>query len=363
MRARVGSFVTRVGGAPGEWDSGFGDQPDGAYINKPNDGDTAYDNRLGDTFRPPYTLGWNMGFASARNEFFSPNLQVPSPLMFGSLPSGAKRNRPWETLLFHPRPEDPTHPGRSGPHDHLLADLFWMPVIEPYAISQPFATAGKINLNYRLQPFDYIRRETGMHAVLKTTRFLALEAIDASGYKPLGPLVRSTTGNSTPFVPDRRRSVDLEKTLGEFDRRYDNQGVFRSPGEICEMHLIPPGESASSMKAFWEAHPLSGDNVREKPYVDIYPRVTTRSNSFTIHYKVQVLRQARSTAPDIWDPERDSVVAEQRGATVIERHIDPNDTRLPDFATLPPGSPEAVIDRYYRFRVLSSKTFKPGPAR
>ena len=52
-----------------------------------------------------------------------------------------------------------------------------------------------------------------------------------------------------------------------------------------------------------------------------------------------------------------------RRATVIERHIDPNDPRLPDFATLPPGSPDAVIDRYYRFRVLSSKTFKPGPAR
>ena len=303
-----------------------------------------------------------MGFASATNEFFSPNLQVPSPLMFGSLPSGVARNRPWETLLFHPRPEDPAHPGREKPHDHLIADLFWMPVIEPYAISQPFATAGKINLNYRVQPFDYIRRETGMHAVLKGTKFLALEAVDASGTNP-SALVQSSTGNSTPFVPDRRRDIDPASTLAEFDTRYESAGVFRSPGEICEMHLIPQGESASSMRAFWEAHPLSGDNVREKPYVDIYPRVTTRSNTFTIHYKVQVLRQARSTPPDVWNPSRDSVVAEQRGATVIERHIDPNDPRLPDFATLPPGSPDAVIDRYYRFRVLSSKTFKPGPAR
>ncbi len=39
------------------------------------------------------------------------------------------------------------------------------------------------------------------------------------------------------------------------------------------MHLIPEGESASTMKAFWETYSLSGDNVRKKPYVDIYPRL------------------------------------------------------------------------------------------
>ena len=117
------------------------------------------------------------------------------------------------------------------------------------------------------------------------------------------------------------------------------------------------------MTAFWQTHSLSGDNVRERPYVDIYPRVTTRSNTFTIHYKVQVLQKARGTDVDAWDPERDAVVAEQRGATVIERHVDPNDPRIPDFANLPANSPDGILDRYYKFRVISSKTFKPGPAK
>ena len=303
--------------------------------------------------RPPYILGYNLGFASATNVFFSPNLQVPSPLMFGSLPTGVKRYRPWETLLFHPRPEDPTHPGRDGPHDHLLADLFWMPVIEPYAISQPFATAGKVNLNHRIQPFDYIRRRTGLHGVFKASKFLALKASDAAGYKPLDP------GTRGPFMPDRRREIDTDATLDEFDLRYQSRGLFRSPGEICEMHLLPPGQSAGLMAQFWEAHPLSGDNVREKPYVDIYPRVTTRSNAFTIHYKVQTLRQSRNSPPDEWDEAKDSVVGEQRGSTIVERHIDPNDPRIPDFATTATGSTDLVMDRYYRFRILSSKIFKP----
>ena len=352
---RVGNYVTRVNGAPGEWDTGFGDQPDGAYINKPNDGDSAYDNRQGGgRFRPPYILGYNQGFAAAKNEFFSPNLQVPSPLMFGSLPSGIKRLRPWETLLFHPRPEDSSHPGRATPPDHLLADLFWMPVIEPYAISQPFATSGKINLNYRIQPFDYIRRETGMHAVLKSTRFLALEPTDASRYKPLDP-----AGRNSPFMPNRRRDVDIEATLAAFDARYTSQGVFRSASEICEMHLVPPGESASSMQAFWARHPLSGDNVREKPYVDIYPRVTTKTNTFTIHYKVQVLRKTKRSAPNEWNDTFDSVVAESRGSAIVERYIDPNDERLPNFASLPLTDPATNLDQYYRFRIVSSSTFQP----
>ena len=349
------SFVTRIDGAPGEWDTGFGDQPDGAYINKPNDGDSAYDNRQGGgRYRPPYILGYNQGFAAARNEFFSPNLQVPSPLMFGSLPTGVKRNRPWETLLFHPRPEDPGHPGRTSPQDHLLADLFWMPVIEPYAISQPFATAGKVNLNHRIQPFDYIRRETGLHALLKSTRMLALQPIDATRYKPLDP-----AGRNTPFGTDRRQEIDPALTLAEFDARYASRGVFRTASEICEMHLIPPGESASSMAAFWQTHSLTGDNVREKPYVDLYPRLTTRSNSFRIHYKVQTVKLAPGADPARWKESRDSVVAEHRGATVIERLIDPNDPRLPDFATVSHTDPDAVMDRYYRFRVLSAETFQP----
>ena len=50
------------------------------------------------------------------------------------------------------------HPGGENPPDHLFLDLFWMQVVEPYAISEPFSTAGKVNLNYQMLPFRNIRR-------------------------------------------------------------------------------------------------------------------------------------------------------------------------------------------------------------
>ena len=67
---------------------------------------------------------------------------IPSAAMFGSLPSRTRLNIPWLTLLFRPHQED--HPGQDsdlGVPDHLWLDYWWMPVVEPYAISEPFATA------------------------------------------------------------------------------------------------------------------------------------------------------------------------------------------------------------------------------
>ena len=104
---------------------------------------------------------------------FSPNRLVPSSGMFGSLPTGVIRNQPWQTLLFRPQAGHPgegspaSGPPYTSPPDHVLMDLFWMPVIEPYAISEPFSTAGKVNLNYEIAPFSYIRRATALYAAFK----------------------------------------------------------------------------------------------------------------------------------------------------------------------------------------------------
>ena len=93
--------------------------------------------------------------------------------MFASLPTGVKREIPWQTLLFrppawgHPDDFDVSYPGYEDPKDHYLLDLFWMPVVEPYAISEPFSTAGKINLNYQILPFTNIKRATGIHSLRK----------------------------------------------------------------------------------------------------------------------------------------------------------------------------------------------------
>lgn len=355
-RMKAGKGALRADGGPGDWDTGIGDQKDGAYINKPDEGDTNLDDTNGGGQRLPYLLGYGQGYAAAQNTFFSPNRQVPSALMMGSIPTGVQRGLPWQTLLFHSRPEDPTHPGRVSPPDHLIADLFWMPVIEPYAISQPFSTAGKINMNYQIEPFNYIRRDTGMQAVMKSTKFLALQSTDSTVYKPIDP------GNNGQRAPDRRRAIDVDKTLAAFDDKFANDEIFRSATQICEMDLIPPGESKATMAAFWNKNTLTGDNLREKPYTDIYPRLTTKSNTYTIHVRVQALQKAKGTAPDQWKPNRDSVLSEYRGSSLVERYIDVNDPRLPDFAVLAAQdarAPELNIDQYYRMRVISTKRFSP----
>jgi hypothetical protein len=133
-----------TGTAPGDWDNGFSVVMDGPYINKADEG-----NILGlTTGNSPYFDAsiWNV--EGVNGAMFSPNRMIPSAGMLGSLPTGVVSGQPWQTLLF--RPAQAAHKGMSAPRDHLLLDLFWMPVAEPYAISEPFSTAGKVNLNYQI---------------------------------------------------------------------------------------------------------------------------------------------------------------------------------------------------------------------
>jgi hypothetical protein len=51
-----------------------------------------------------------------------------------------------------------------------------------------------------------------------------------------------------------------------------------------------------------------------------------------------------------------------RGSSLIERHVDLNDPKLPDFAkvfTQTPDETSLNIDQYYRMRVVSKKRFAP----
>lgn len=360
LPARTGNAVTRVDGEPGDWDTGIGNQPDGAYLNKPDDGDARFKNSDGSA-RTPYNFGWFQGFAPPGATFFSPNRQIPSPLMFGSIPTGVQQLQPWQTLLFHPRPEDPSHPGKNAPMDHLLADLFWMPVVEPYAISEPFSTSGKINLNYAIAPFTYISRKTGLYGVLKSTKFMAIPTTDGPSYKDY-----VSPGSSAPNA-NRRRSIDIATTLQACDTKFNKGEIYKSATEICELNLIPPGETSSSMAAFWNANKLTGDNLREKPYADLYSRLTTKSNTYTVHVCVQLLKKNKLTGDTVFvDPKstsanKDFVVSEYRGSTTIERYISGNQT-LPDMAMLfanNPNNSALNMSQYYKFRILNTRKFTP----
>jgi hypothetical protein len=111
-----------------------------------------------------------------------------------------------------------------------------------------------------------------------------------------------------------------------------------------------------------------GDNVRERPYADLYSRMTTKSNTYTVFYTVQSLRNAEpqvnsnGTTPgqQIWDETKGGVTGEYRGSTMIERYIDPTDEALPTF--IGTGSVTAgtiSLEAYYKWRIISTHQFAP----
>ena len=303
--------VTNSLGAEGDWDNGFAWLPSGSYLPKPDEG-VIY-------IPPPTGAAQNWGYFVRSNGIeklmylgdqptvFSANRQVPSAVVFGSTPTGVLRGLPWQTLLFRPARSyhmgGTNHPGAASPPDHLLLDLFEMPVVEPYAISEPFSTAGKVNMNYRMKPFDaYVTRNTAVRAVLESTQIAAIPRDVVQNYRP--DLTNVPPPQDPSLSTDQTRfPINSAETLKLFEARFNatsGNRVFVSPSEICTLDLVPStmdpntGQAVTSdpisLNSFWNA-PLTdlttkrftGDNSLERPYGLIYPRLTTRSNTFAVH--------------------------------------------------------------------------------
>lgn len=345
-----------VSGRAGDWDNGLGNTADGPFINKPDEG---LDEAFTTSRATNYLMYANMFHTTdALEQFFGPMRQMASPVLFGSLPSGLKRARPWETLLFCPNPAagwgaSSLHPGQESPPDHLLLDWFWMPVTEPYAISDSFSTAGKINLNYQIVPFTYITRDTGLRAVFASQRVAAID--EGTAYNGRMGYKNQILGfNQNGAAVETRLPIDAGETLKQFEERFAQGGAFRSASEICDIFLVPEGETLQSVAdpgGFWATHRVTGDNLRERPYNAIYPRVTTRSNVFTVYIKAQVVKQRPGTLavqPDTFQEEADLVEAELQTAVTFERYLDPQ--ALPASEDTDPLGP-------YKLRVLNQRDF------
>ncbi len=355
--------VTMSNGQPGDWDTGIGVCADGPYINKTDDGtDSAGTNsgQVGVGANIPYYVNTNNFNRGAALGF--PNRQIASAVQFGSLPTGVIAKNPWQTLLFRPDPnassETDAHKGSHSPKDHLLLDLFTMPVVEPYAISEPLSTAGRVNMNDRIAPFGYITRSTALRAALKSTMVTAIRTDDVGNYKNFS---NTTTSNGSGTYRYRINPDESSGTLKFFETRFshpDLGGLFVSPTEICDIPLVPviSGVNAEGMSTFWNDYRLSGDNVRETPYAHLYPLLTTKSNTYTVHMKVQALKKVKSTRADQWVEAKDEVLGEYQGSSVIERYIDPSDPRLANGTSDPDTK---SLEPLHRFRVLSSKRFTP----
>ena len=348
----------------GDWDNGIGLSGDGAFINLPDGGNAT--GLYGASEAAPYFmsnvhgnfLNWAPGYSNnpaggyTMEPIFtlhSPNRQVPSAGMFGSLASGIQAGVPFRTLLFRPQAN---HFGSSAPRDHLWADLFWMPVVEPYAISEPFSTGGKINMNYQIMPFRYLVRQTALFGLLRNEQILAVPNNRIGSYKGGGG------------GPNLRRPIDIPQTLTQFESVFANNRVFVSPTEICDIHLVPlvplvpEGQTLAALadSTFQANHRLTGDNSRERPYTNLLGRLTTKSNTYTVHYRVQSLKKSPRSAANVWNEGADRVISESRGSTLIERYINPNDPAIPDYATAvnPPD-----LGTFYKWRVVNTRVFAP----
>ena len=363
----LGSGATLSGGAPGlgDWEGGVGNLGDNTLGGRLDRGSTGVDG-----------AGYFLSSSDSLPVFFdnagySPNRQISSAVSFGGLLThSAASPRPWETLLFCPNPAaGSSHPGFSNPPDHLWLDLFNMPIVEPYAISEPLSTAGKVNMNYQLAPFTYIKRSCAMRGVFKGTWLTAIGSGEANASRYKRNVKDSTTPNGNTAI--YRYGINADETLQGFDTVFAGGRIFRSATQICEQFLVPqalPGSSNSGstqagVATWWDNYRQTGDNVREEPYGHLYSRLTTQSNTYTVHVRAQSVTLPPGVNYGSIDPAKIMVTSEYRGSSLIERYIDPADPRLAadsyDAATGTTSSTVATLDKYYKFRIVNSSEFAP----
>jgi uncharacterized protein (TIGR02600 family) len=376
--------ATIGGGAlSGDWGSGYGFYQDGSVV-APID-------------CLSQAKSWGGYLAAGNNRpqdngsLFEPTRMIPSPAAFGDLLTTNSSGDliGWQTLLFNPVPAADTshfglnfssnaHPGAKNPPDHLWMEFFWMPLVEPFALSESCSTLGKVNPNYQIAPFGYIQRSTGLQAALKTVRLAGIVDTDPKNSPPpaggpAGNNYKKTTNEagsdegvptgygSTNFDVPSRFALNLSKTDGTLkifnDFFSDGANALRTASEVCTLPLVPQGETAATLGTWWGKRTLTSDTLRESPYKQLYSRITTKSNTYTVHYRVQVLKQAPAQRQSgTWKENPNAIVGEYRGATTIERYLDPLSPGLPDYATDANARP---LSDFYRFRTIANHQFIP----
>ena len=368
------------GARPGDWDSGLGTFEDGPIISRAS-------------LLPMAALT-----RSDASNATAPGPMPFSPVNFGALLSGAYGDaqdatpRPWQTLLFCPNPAGRTtaadqpglynaqghdHPGFASPPDHLWLEFFHQPVSQPWPMTSGFASEGKVNMNFQILPWTWLRRATAMHGALEGVRLTAIptKALMAEGLSAKGK------ADGSPVADEYRYAINPDATLAAFEQRFDGGEVFRTASEICEMHLVPrritghaydsvsyhPEDpeslQAADMQRWWngsaadntDAFEATGDNLRESPYAQLYSRLCTQSNLYRVHYRVQTLKPSRSMSSGTLDLRRTSLLNERRGSMLIERSF------TPDSAPLDPATFSSAPSLHTRqcFTILSREVFAP----
>jgi hypothetical protein len=330
----------------GDFDNGVGNAADGPMLHRPDDGHWL----AATTGKVPYfdRMPLEASVPPVSPATFSAQRLLPSPVVFGGVSTGSRVHVPWQTLLFRPQPQ---HYGNETPPDHLLMDLFYAPVIEPELLSYRLETQGKINLNHQLVPFTHIQRATALHAAMKAETVMAIPDSAASTYKTGG-----TPENRFRLYIDSKATLDLIQ-----QKVFSHGKTFLTASQLCEHHLIPTGLIPADANAqqslvddFWAQHRLTGDNAKEQPYSHLYSRLTTRSNTYRVHFVVQSLKKARTSSPHSFDSRRDNVLSTVRGSALIKRSIKSDDNDFPDLMLEPnphAAEPSKRMQQFVRWHI------------
>ncbi len=236
------------GTIPGDWDNGFQNSRDGAFINKADEGDAG-----GPT--PPNNMPYyelDYGNQLPGPTFFSPNRMIPSPGMFGSLPSGRLELESLADAALSSRAGGPSGarhavdgpvlhhaagPSLHGPFQHAGGGA----VCDQYAAGNGGANQHEL----LIVPFTYINRDTGLRAAMKSQMVTAIPNTAEGTYKLHANPANGYGGSLT----NTRYTINMDSTLSQFLARFYNtngtQGadgapdIFRSASEICDVDLVP----------------------------------------------------------------------------------------------------------------------------
>ncbi len=203
----------------------------------------------------------------------------------------------------------------------------------------------------------------GTYALFQSEKVIAIPNTEITKYK-----TPTTQGGGTKLP--LRFSIDTPATLSQFDTKFSTGDIFKSASEICTVHIVPDGGAAGTtpgqntvagMPAYWASHALTGDNERERIYTTLYPRLTTKSNTYTVYFTAQSLKQASTSAANTWTDGVDTVQGEYRGSSVIERFIDANNSNIPDYAADASSGSIATdlpLDAFYRWRLFPTASLR-----
>jgi len=402
----VNEGVRMLNGNRGDWDNISGVFADGVGINMPDNASVGFYGALQDH---QYSAQYNSYYSPVQSNtgitdtsfsvYYSPNRQVASPIVFGSLSSRPVDGNGWETLLFCPNPSagsatnnhrgfgtvnvlQSTRSSTATVPDHLWLDLFRMPVVEPFPISDPLSAKGRVNINYQIVPFTHIKRATGMYSLLTSLMLTGIYSGNTGDNWNTRYETYQGAGNTNANTYDSRFNINVPVTLEGFESRFNSNAPFRSASEICEMFLAPdPIKNASGAVAakypagltypaqysaiddWWANFLFTGDNSREQPYNHLYNRICTQSNTYTVYVIAQSLKKSKFTPAGEFQDGKDQVLGTWRGSYAIERYIDPNDSRLNTAAMnsieAAPVASGGTLNPYYKFRVLRTNQFSP----